>query len=386
MGFFKSLLKQGEALLDEHEKKKKVQQTLKEDPPTRWEKAVLGLSGIVNQVAPFDSNGIDVVCFPGISDNVDIYRNMKDTTGLKEMVMAKEPSGSCNMGEALDLVFKEATERGFEKSTSILVLTAGKPEDYSEVEDSIKNMAASLENEKDLSITFVQIGDDEKATFFLKELDSDIITTSASGEKIDIVDTIKDEDIKKAMKELQDPGFMGQGGTGALLGGIAGAALGAGGMYLYNKSQAKKRTEGWNGDWKATLDGEEIAMLKVIDDMEQNISIVYSEEVTTTGYYFETDEGYNITRIDEKTGRTVVGTVEDDHNISWSDGTHWEEVVPGKDWAAIAAAGAAGATVAGGVGYVTHKKFFNKASNKEPSDYVIVLDRSAMMDVVDTGK
>merc|ERR1711983_707704 len=187
-------------------------------------------------------------------------------------------------------------------------------------------------------------------------------------------DTIKDEDIKKAMKELQDPGFMGQGGSGALLGGIAGAALGAGGMYLYNKSQAKKRTQGWNGDWcqkKNTSDGQEVVMIKVTDDMESNLSIVYSEEVTTTGYYTVSDEGYNITRVDENTGRILVGNVEDEHHISWSDGSHWEEVVPGKDWAAIAAAG--------GAGYVTHKKFFSKASNKEPSEYVIVMDRSEMM-------
>jgi len=32
------------------------------------------------------------------------------------------------------------------------------------------------------------------------------------------------------------------------------------------------------------------------------------------------------------------------------------------------------------------KKFFKKAGNKEPSEYVIVMDRSAMMMEVDTGK
>jgi len=390
MGFFKSLMKKGDAMLKDYEDQKGAQAVprYEEEPPTRWEKAVVGLNGIVNQVATIDPNGIDVVCFPGVNDNVDVYRNLTDTSNLKALVTAKEPGGSCNMGEALEIVFKESLERGFEKPTSVLVLTAGRPEDYREVEENIQNFTKNLEKEEDFSVTFVQIGDDERATFFLNELADDLDCTSASGEKVDIVDTVKDEEIKKAMGELKEPGFMGKGGSGALIGGLAGAAMGAGGMYLYNRTQAKKRTEGWNGEWKATQGGEEIAVLNVIDDMQGNLAINgWSDGNGTKGYYTESDDGYNLTRTNEASYSTVYGTVEDEHNISWSDGTHWEEVSSsGQDWKTLAAAGAAGAAVGSGTGVVMQKKFFKKAGNKEPSEYVIVMDRSAMMREVDTGK
>lgn len=280
------------------------------------------------------------------------------------------------MGEALDIVFKESLERGFEIPTSALVLTAGKPEDYADVKESIKNFTKNLEKEEDFSLTFVQIGDDESATFFLNDLANDLNCVSASGEEIDIVDTVKDEDIKKAMGELKE----GKGGKGALLGGLAGAALGAGGMYLYNRTQAKKRTVGWNGQWRVLLDGEEIAVLNVTDDMEGNLAI----NDGTTGSYSDSEEGYNITRTSENSFEPIYGTVEDENNISWSDGTRWEEV-DGKDWTAIAAAGAAGAAAGAGTGYVMNKKFFKKSGNKEPSEYVIVLDRSSAMTAIDNS-
>jgi len=373
----RSLFKKGEEKLKEYQAAKASMTTPKSDPVTCWEKAVLGLNGVVNQVIKIDPNGIDVVCFPGSSDSVDIYRNLKDTKNVEDLVTAKEPSGSCNMGQALEVVFNEALERGFEKSTSVLVFTAGKPEDDTAVIESIQDFAKNLESEEDFSLTFVQIGDSESALEFLSELATDLDCVSASGEKIDIVDTVKDEDIQKAMGEVKS----GSGGKGALIGGLAGAALGAGGMYFYNRTQAKKRTEGWNGQWKVIQDGEELSVLNVTDDMEGNLAI----NDGTTGNYTESEDAYNITRYNENSFEPIYGTVEDEHNISWSDGTRWEEV-DGQDWTAIAAAGAAGAAAGSGMGYVMHKKFFKKAEDKEPSEYVIVMDRSYTMNAVDHGK
>merc|ERR1712160_172895 len=89
---------------------------------------------------------------------------------------------------------------------------------------------------------------------------------AANGETFDLVDTIKHADIDAAMKEIK--GTKSSGKNGALIGAFAGAALGVGGMYLYNKNQAKKRTAGWGGKWKVTHEGEEISILKVKDDKE----------------------------------------------------------------------------------------------------------------------
>merc|ERR1711862_630946 len=265
--------------------------------------------------------------------------------------------------------FTEALERGFDSSTSVVVFTAGKPEDDGAVIESIQNFAKNLEKEEDFSMTFVQVGDSQSGSEFLTKLDDELDCVNAAGEKIDIIDYVKDEDIQKGM-----------GGKGALIGGLAGAALGAGGMYFYNRQQAKKRTVGWNVQWKVIHDGEELAVVNVEDDMEGNLAI----NDGTTGTYTESEEEYSIMRYNENSSEPIYGTVEDEHNISWSDGTRWEEI-DGQDWTSIAAAGAAGAAVGGGMGYVMHKKFFKKAGDKEPSEYVIVMDRSDNMNAIDRG-
>merc|ERR1711862_722360 len=122
-----------------------------------------------------------------------------------------EPSGSCNMTQALDVVFTEALERGFDSSTSVVVFTAGKPEDDGAVIESIQNFAKNLEKEEDFSMTFVQVGDSQSGSEFLTKLDDELDCVNAAGEKIDIIDYVKDEDIQKAMGELKQ----GKGGRGA---------------------------------------------------------------------------------------------------------------------------------------------------------------------------
>jgi len=294
------------------------------------------------------------------------------------------------MGKAMDLVLKEAFERGFdERPCSILVLTAGRPDDHEELSITIAEAAKKVKKQSDLSITFVQVGDDEWAEKYLKHLDENLTTTLENGETVDIVDTIKDEDIKKAVGEYKDEGFLKNGGGGALFGAFAGAAMGAGGVYFYNHLQAKKRTKGWNGRWKATIDGEEIAVLTVKDDMAGNLEIEgWPDGMACAGQYAENDQGgFNIQFVDPDDTQPIVGTIEDEHNICWSDGTKWEEVKPdGGHWAVTAGAAAAGAVAGGAAGYLMQKKFFSKASRQVPSDYVIVMDRSQMMAVPDTGK
>ena len=364
-------------------------------PPLRWEKAVIAMNGIVNQVSKIDPDGVDVVCFPGSGGEGgmehDIYRNVKDIKGLESLVTAAEPAGACNMGQAMNVVIKEALSKG--GPTSVLVLTAGRPDDHNELTKTLTAAARKVEKEADLTITFVQVGDDEWATGYLRYLDNELNTTNKNGEKIDIVDTIKDEDIKKALKEmkaqLKEKGNK-PGTTGALVGAFAGAAMGVGGMYMANKMHAKKRTKGWNGQWRATYDGEEIGVLKVKDDMEGNIKIKgWPDGASSFGNYIEMDDGgLNIIHMTpDNPEDIVIGTIEDEHTIDWDDGTRWEEVPPdGVHWAKYAGAVVVGAAVGGATGFLLEKKFFNKASHKVKSDYVIVLDRSSLMAVPDTGK
>ena len=143
--------------------------------------------------------------------------------------------------------------------------------------------------------------------------------------------------------------------------------MGVGGMYLYNKTQAKKRTEGWSGKWKISYDGEEIAVLDVVDHKDGNLTINgFPSGDALPGVYTKDEEtGYTI-QFQDPSGDDIDGTVEDEHAITWSDGTRWDEMKQdGAHWSKYAAAATGGAAAAGATGYLLDKKFFNMASKKD---------------------
>jgi len=363
------------------------------DNPTRWEKAVVGLRGMVKQVSRVDPDGLDIVCFGGSEDpsaKISLYRNVKNVKGVEQMVTSKLPSGPCHMGKAMDFALREAFERGFKKRpTGILVMTAGIPDDKDRLEKSLQEAAERIAKEgykeSPLSVTFIHVGDDKDAEEYMQHLDGNMISTQKSRKTrktVDIVDTIKDSEIKAAMAEIR--GTKSTGTTGAIIGAFAGAAMGVGGMYLYNKNQAKKRTQGWNGKWKATYDNHEIAILKVKDDMKGNLRIDGFPGGRTNGKYAEKQYEYNITFRDADEGWKITGDIEDEHTIFWSDGTRWDEIPPkGAKWTHYVGAAAAGAATGGAIGYLLDKKFFKKAHKQDQADYVILIDRSAQMAIQD---
>ena len=362
--------------------------------PTRWEKAVVGLHGMVKQVSKVDPDGLDIICFGGSEDpstedkrgKISLYRNVKNIKDVENMVTSKLPSGPCHMGKAMDFALKEAFNRGFKKRPcGILVMTAGMPDDSERLETSLQMAAEKIAEgnykESPLSVTFVHVGDDKDAEGYMEHLNHDLVSHKKSRKTrkvVDIVDTIKDSDIKAAMNEIK--GTKSTGTTGAIIGAFAGAAMGVGGMYMYNKNQAKKRTKGWNGDWKASFDGFEIAKLKVKDDLKGKLEIEGFPGGPTHGKYAERKYEYNITFRDADEGWKITGNIEDENTIFWSDGTRWDEIKPkGPKVSHYAGAALAGAATGGAVGFLLDKKFFKKAHKKDQADYVILVDRSAQM-------
>mmetsp|Transcript_1088 Transcript_1088/g.2065 ORF Transcript_1088/g.2065 Transcript_1088/m.2065 type:complete len:587 (-) Transcript_1088:87-1847(-) len=416
---FKNLEKKADELLngnDSGEDDKVLEQIRKSNPtigngddyectfensinPTRWEKAVVGLHGMVKQVSKVDPDGLDIICFGGSEDpstedkdgKISLFRNVKNIKDVEEMVTSKLPSGPCHMGKAMDFALKEAFNRGFKKRPcGILVMTAGKPDDSERLETTLQKAAEKIAEgnykESPLSVTFVHVGDDKDAEDYMQHLNNDLVSHKKSKKTrkvVDIVDTIKDSDIKAAMAEIQ--GTKSTGTTGAIIGAFAGAAMGVGGMYMYNKNQAKKRTEGWNGNWKASFDGFEIAKLQVKDDLKGKLKIKGFPGGRTYGKYAERKHQYNITFRDADEGWKITGNIEDEHTIFWSDGTRWDEIKPkGPKASHYAGAALAGAASGGAVGFLLDKQFFKKAHKKDHADYVILVDRSAQMALRDT--
>jgi len=399
MGMLKNMFSQLESELDNAlsaSQSSKAQRRASGPPPTRWEKAVIGLDKIVAQVVKVDPDGVDIVCFGG-NEDADWYRNVKNTKKLEEMVNDKRPSGPCTMGEAMGEALKDAFDKDLtQRPVSILVLTACMPTDADELVTELMKTVTRLADTCEtcpLSVTFIQIGKDERVEALFQKLDGRITATcAATGETFDLCDTIKDEEIQAAMAEVK--GTKSSGKNGALIGAFVGAAAGVGGMYIYNKQQAKKRTKGWGGKWQVTYEGEEISILNVTDDQAGNLTIegFPSGEPTTGTYSIPSEEEkddpdfeYTISFQDPSSGDyEIEGTIEDEHAITWSDGTRWDEMQQdGAHWTKYAAAAAGGAALTGATGYLLDKKFFNKAAKGDQCDYIILMDRSAGMLKVD---
>jgi hypothetical protein len=368
--------------------------------PTRWEKTVVALNGIVKQVNKVDPDGLDIICFGGTDDGefdeetdkarIAVFRGVKNAKDVEKMVTSKLPSGPCIMGKAMDYTLKNALQKGFDKRPcSILVLTAGEPDDRDRLEKSLKAASQKVaqdwngKKEPPLSVTFMHIGDDDDAEKYMKHLSDNMVSRSKNRRTkdfVDIVDSISDEEIQASMKEIK--GTNPSGKTGAVIGAFAGAAMGVGGMYLYNKKQAKKRREGWNGQWKSTFQGDTLATLKIKDDLKGRLEIEGFPGGKTFGRYYSSKNGYHITFRDADMGWKVTGEIENENTIYWADGTKWEEIIPkdnGGSWGGYAAATAGGAAAGGAVGYLLNKKFFNRAQKEDQCDYIIMVDRSAMM-------
>ncbi len=94
-----------------------------------------------------------------------------------------------------DAVKPDSYERdGMRRPETILVITDGAPTDRQKVEEVIIRATFQyMERDEDLSITFMQIGDDEAATVWLTKLDDDL---EAAGAQFDAVDTLTWADAK----------------------------------------------------------------------------------------------------------------------------------------------------------------------------------------------
>ena len=70
------------------------------------------------------------------------------------------------------------------------MITDGSPNNQNGVKGVLRDAASSIQHDNELSVSFIQIGDDSGAARFLKELDDNL------NAKFDIVDTLAFTDMK----------------------------------------------------------------------------------------------------------------------------------------------------------------------------------------------
>ena len=145
---------------------------------TRIERVKESVIGLVGELAAVDEDGIDLITFGG--DTITHTTGVKNTEILNT-VFARRVSGGTPTAEALAKAFEVAGKS--DKPDFILVFTDGEPNNRQAVKDVLIKQANKQTTDEELTVLFIQVGDDAGAGAFLAELDDGL------GTKFDIVDT-----------------------------------------------------------------------------------------------------------------------------------------------------------------------------------------------------
>ncbi|EIM83220.1 uncharacterized protein STEHIDRAFT_133182 [Stereum hirsutum FP-91666 SS1] len=159
----------------------------------RWQETKIALGTLAEIVSQLDTDGI-TICF--LNSDV-IKNNVTDSQQVMEAFEEVRPSGATPLGSRLDQLLREYTRKlktaravGVPKNVkpiNYLVITDGEPSD--DPVDVIKRYAKELDDGKyhlkQVGIQFVQVGGDEDAAEYLRELDDGLELQSSR----DMVDT-----------------------------------------------------------------------------------------------------------------------------------------------------------------------------------------------------
>ncbi len=149
-------------------------------PGMRIERVRESLTGLVSELAAVDEDGIDLITFGG--EAVQHFTGVKSAEILTSIFADRRVAGGTPTAEALAKAFEVAGKS--DKPDFIVVFTDGEPNNRQAVRDVLVKQANSQNADGDLTVLFIQVGEDAGAADFLKELDDGL------NAKFDIVDTM----------------------------------------------------------------------------------------------------------------------------------------------------------------------------------------------------
>lgn len=168
---------------------------------TRWaygQETTLALASLAEK---YDPDGITVVPF---ASNFKVHESVTSAK-VAQVFQEHNPMGSTNTAGVLKARLDAHFDRGGAKSTLILVLTDGAPDDQNAVADVIVAASKRMNRDEELAISFIQIGQDPEASRFLAFLDDSL---TGRGAKFDIVDTVKIADVENfSIEQLIEKSF-----------------------------------------------------------------------------------------------------------------------------------------------------------------------------------
>ena len=161
---------------------------------TRWESARESTLALAKECEKIDPDGITVYLF---SMRFRRYDNVT-ADNVNKIYADNDPMGRTDLAsvlyDAVDNYFeRKAAGEAKPNGETILVVTDGEPDDYKAVMRVIIDASRKIDRDDELGISLIQVGNDRKATQFLKALDDQL---ESAGAKFDIVDTITMDDME----------------------------------------------------------------------------------------------------------------------------------------------------------------------------------------------
>jgi uncharacterized protein with von Willebrand factor type A (vWA) domain len=153
----------------------------------KWEQAKAATMKIAPFACQADPDGITLYLFNG---RYARFEHLAQPAQVQAIFSREKPTGTTDLAGVLSAAFAEHFSGS--KPTTILVITDGEPDSQAATIKEIIRAAGRVNSQEDLSVSFIQIGDDKNATRFLKYLDDNL---RPMGAKFDIVDTVSASDI-----------------------------------------------------------------------------------------------------------------------------------------------------------------------------------------------
>lgn len=145
--------------------------------PTRWQAMQESVIGFVRDIEAIDSDGIDLVQLGG---SLNIWEGV-GVDKVRDIFGSMKPRGSTPLADCLKNAFRCAGKSA--KKDFVVIFTDGVPDDQAAAARVIIEQANKQQNDEDLTVLFIQVGDDSGATQYLRGLDDNL-----KNAKFDIVD------------------------------------------------------------------------------------------------------------------------------------------------------------------------------------------------------
>ncbi|KAF8068090.1 hypothetical protein FPV67DRAFT_1171788 [Lyophyllum atratum] len=155
----------------------------------RWKQAGKALATLAAIASRYDTDGVEIQFLNSTESRTGVV----DPETVKALFKSIRPYGLTPLGEKLGTLLRQYVARldrdGKTKPVNFIVITDGEPTDGQATEEAIVKAAKALDQRNarvaQLGIQFVQIGDDEGATAYLRRLDDELTKQGVR----DIVDT-----------------------------------------------------------------------------------------------------------------------------------------------------------------------------------------------------